>query len=329
MKRWFDSAPKRVATAEPGTVYHFLLPDPGMADYRNKAAMRYEAENFALLKEWRKAFCQPFSPEEIAELEALSARVDELWALHTEQLGRDRHKTEDALPVWGQSGSQCLRRTPNDWKDHIHDQGVFSVGTRTVGPYRRLKLVMDYWCALWFWPIAEAERLPSRDEFLNEISLVLKGSIFQPDLGPNQTRELFGQEYAEHADEIAKRITNEIGMLDLNKLFEQFPRLKFVDEMASRRGFHHWELAFADVFYGGHDNGSMGGGFDLVLGNPPWIKVEWKEAGVLGDFDPVLALRKHSAVELTQARDKALAQYTKLRRLGCPMRRTRRRRRRF
>ena len=40
-------------------------------------------------------------------------------------------------------------------------------------------------------------------------------------------------------------------------------------------------------------------GFDLVLGNPPWIKVEWREAGVLGDFDPSLALRKHSAIELT------------------------------
>ena len=312
-ERWFDFAPKRVATAGPGTVYHFLLPDSGMADYRNKAAMRYEAENFALVKDWRKAFCQPFSSEEIAELEALSARVNELWALHTEQLGRDRRKTEDTLPVWGQPGSGCLQRTPNDWKDHIHDQGVFSVGTRTVGPYRRLKLVMDYWCALWFWPIAEAERLPSRDEFLNEISLVLKGSIFQPDLGPNQTRELFGQEYAEHADEIARRITNEIGMLDLDKLFEQFPRLKFVDEMASRRGFHHWELAFADVFYGGHGDGSMGSGFDLVLGNPPWIKVEWKEAGVLGDFDPSLALRKRSAVELTRERDEAFERHHGLR----------------
>ena len=311
--RWFNFAPERVPTAGSGTVYHFLLPDPGMADYRNKAAMRYEAENFARIREWRKAFCQPFTLEEIAELEALSNRVDELWALHTEQLGRDRQKTEDTLPVWERPGSRCSRRTPNHWKDQIHDQGVFSVGTRTVGPYRRLKLVMDYWCALWFWPIAEAERLPNRDEFLNEISLVLKGSIFQPDLGPNQTRELFGQEYAVHADKIAKRITNEIGMLDLDRLFEQFPRLKFVDEMASRRGFHHWELAFADVFYGGHGYGSMDSGFDLVLGNPPWIKVEWKEAGVLGDFDPSLALRKHSANDLTKERDEAFERHHGLR----------------
>ena len=291
--------------AGPGTVYHFLLPDPGMADYNNKAAMRYEVDNFARIKEWRKAFCQPFTAGEIAELEALSARVDELWALHTEQLARDRRETEDTLPVWEADGSTHARRTSNDWKDHIRDQGVFSVGTRTVGPYRRLKLVMDYWCALWFWPIGEAQRLPTRDEFLNETSIVLTGSVFQPDLGPNQTEELFGQEYAEHADKIAKRITNEIGMLDLNKLYKEFPRLEFVDEMTKRRHFHHWELVFADVFYGGCSEDTERGGFDLVLGNPPWIKVEWKEAGVLGDFDPSLALRKHTAVELTRERDEA------------------------
>ena len=212
--------------------------------------------------------------------------MDELWALHTEQLARDRRETEDTLRVWGQEDSTPPRRTPNYWKDRIRDQGVFSKGTRTVSPYRRLKLVMDYWCALWFWPISKAEDLPTRDEFLNEVSLVLKGSVYQPGLGPNQTKDLFGEEYAEHAEGIANRITNEIGMLDLDRLFEQLPRLKFVDELANRRHFHHWELAFADVFYAEHADGRPRGGFDLVLGNPPWIKVEWKEAGVLGDFDP-------------------------------------------
>ena len=312
-ERWFDFAPERTATAGPGTVYHFLLPDPGMADYRNKAAMRYEPANFARIKAWCGAFCRPFTAEEIAELEALSARVDELWALHTEQIARDRRETEDSLPVWGREDSTPARRTANDWKDHIRDQGVFSVGTRTVGPYRRLKLVMDYWCALWFWPIGEAAQLPTRDEFLNEVSLVLKGSVFQPGLGPNQTEDLFGQEYAEHADEIARRITNEIGMLDLDRLFEQLPRLKFVDEMAGRRRFHHWELVFADLFHGRNGDGSERGGFDLVLGNPPWIKVAWKEAGVLGDFDPSLALRKYSAVELTRGRDEAFERCAGLR----------------
>ena len=311
--RWFNFAPERVPEAGPGTVYHFLLPDPGMSDYRNKAAMRYEADNIARIREWRRAFCQPFAADEISELEALSARVDELWALHTEQLARDRRETEDTLPVWGQESSDKPRQSTNVWKDQIRDQGVFSRGTRTVSPYRRLKLVMDYWCALWFWPIGEAEQLPSRDEFLNEVSLVLKGSVFQPGLGPNQTKDLFGEEYTEHGQEIAKRITNEIGMLDLDKLFEQFPRLKFVNEIANRRHFHHWELAFADVFYGERCDGSPRGGFDLVLGNPPWIKVRWMEGGVLGDYDPALALHKHSAAELTHERDEAFERHTGLR----------------
>ena len=105
------------------------------------------------------------------------------------------------------------------------------MGTRTVGPYRRLKLVMGLLvCALVLAHLrsgttAEQGRVSERNQPR------IEGSIFQPDLGPNQTRELFGQEYAEHADEIAKRITNEIGMLDLDRLFELFPRLKFVDQM--------------------------------------------------------------------------------------------------
>ena len=311
-ERWFNFAPERVKSVRPGTVYHFLLPDPGMADYRNKAAMQYEPGNFQLIKAWRKAFCQPFTPEETTKLETLSARVDELWALHTEQLATDRRDTEDTLSVWGRA-KMIPRLTTNDWKDRIRDQGVFSKGTRTASPYRRLKLVMDYWCALWFWPISKAAILPTRDEFLTEISLVLTGSVFAPGLGPNQTEDLFGKEYAEHADEIAKRITDQVGMLDLGKLFEQFPRLKFVEDTANERHFHHWELVFGDIFYGKRRDGRLRCGFDLVLGNPPWIKVEWKEAGVLGDFDPSLILRKHSAVDLTNGRNEAFERYTGLR----------------
>ena len=131
---------------------------------------------------------------------------------------------------------------------------------------------------------------------------MLTGSIYQPGVGPNQTADLFGTEYAEHAADIARRITDEVGMLDLEKVFAQFPRLRFVDELVRRRRFHHWELAFADLFYGERADGSPRGGFDLVLGNPPWIKVEWEEAGVLGDHNPRFALRRFSAKDLTDLR---------------------------
>ena len=316
---WFNSEPQRVPPAAsgtgqssgrpvrpPGTVYHFLLPDPGMANYRDRAAKALEAGNFERIQAWRKTFFQPFAEADIAELETLSDRVDALWALHAEQLARDRLETEDTLPVWGQPAAQRPRRTANEWKDRIRAQGVFSEGTQTASPYRRLKLVMDYWCALWFWPIRDAASLPSRDEFLNEVALVLTGNIFQPGLGPNQTADLFGKEYAEHSDDIAKRIANETGMLDLDKLFEQFPRLKFVDDLAVQHRFHHWELAFADLF-------AERGGFDLVLGNPPWVKVEWEEGGVMGDRNPAFVLRKHSATEITALRDETFQRYDGLR----------------
>ena len=295
-------APRRSA----GTVYHFLLPDPGMAGYADKAAREMEPASFERIAAWRKRFCAPFDAGEAAELETLSDRVDQLWALHVEQLARDRRATEDALPVWGRPDGDT-RGTTNTWKDRIRAQGVFSDDVRSASPGRRLKLAMDYWCALWFWPIHDAHWLPDRDEFLNEVSLVLTGSVYQPGVGPGQTADLFGTEYAEHAADIARRIADEVGMLDMKKMFDQFPRLRFVDGLAGRHHFHHWELAFADVFYGERADGSIRGGFDLVLGNPPWIRVEWKEGAVLGDHDPLLVLRKKSATEIATLRRELFA----------------------
>ncbi len=318
---WFSEAPERVPPAlnrdmrrPDGTVYHFLLPDPGMAAYRNKDAKALEPEHFARMAAWRKEFVRGFDEGEIEELQALSDRVDKLWALHTDQLGGDHRETEDPLPVWGLDGVSGASATSNAWKDRIRAQGVLSEGTRTASPYRRLKLVMDYWCALWFWPIRESELLPSRQEFLNEVSLVLATAVYQPGVG-TQVRSLFGDDYAdaEHAADIAQRITDEVGMLDLEKLFESFPRLRFVDELARRRRFHHWELAFADLFYGAGRDGKARGGFDLVLGNPPWIKVEWEERGVLGERNPVFALRKLPAAELSKQRGVAFARHEGLR----------------
>ena len=318
---WYAEAPERVPPAlnqemrrPPGSVYHFLLPDPGMAAYRNKDAKALEPEHFKRMAMWRKEFVRGFDEGEIEELESLSDQVDKLWALHTEQLGGDHRETEDPLPVWGRDGAPAGKATSNAWKDRIRAQGVLSEGTRTASPYRRLKLVMDYWCALWFWPIRESELLPSRQDFLNEVSLVLTGSVYQPGVG-TQVRSLFGDDYADadHAKDIAQRITDEVGMLDLEKLFEQFPRLRFVDELARRRRFHHWELAFADQFYGAGQDGKARGGFDLVLGNPPWIKVEWEERGVLGERNPAFALRKLPASELSKQRAAAFARHPGLR----------------
>ena len=302
---WFNRAPDRIARGtDPvrpsGTVYHFLLPDPGMANYKDKFVRSRRPGAFRELAQWRREFCKPYSKEDVQRLEDLSGAVDKLFALHTEQLGRDRRSTTDDIGVWGREAP--VKRTRNSWKDSIRGQGVFGTEAFTASPYRRLKLAMDYWCALWSWPLHAAAALPTRDEFITELTVVLEGNVRPPEIALGDTGFLFGNEYAEHADKLARRITSEAGTLDLDQVFEEFPRLKLVNEWADTHRFLHWDLQFADIFYGKRADGSPREGFDLVVGNPPWVKVEWDERGVVGDYEPLVSLRKMKAAELRNRR---------------------------
>ena len=308
---WFNFAPERVAPGPApkrpaGTVYHFLLPDPGMANYRDKFVQSLEPEKIRAIREWRKEFCKPFSDKDIKTLESLSEAIDQLWALHTEQLARDRAATRDTIRVWGVHDQGPERHSSNRWKDEIRGQGVHGTHSLVAGPYRRLKLIMDYWCALWIWPIERAELLPSRDDFLNEAVLVLKAEIRPLEVGIGDADLLFGDEYAVHASEFAKRIIRDVGTLDIDALFKHIPRLNLVDMIAQERRFHHWELSFSDLFCGATYGPNTRGGFDLILGNPPWVKVEWKEGQTLGLFDPRVALRKYSAQQFRAYRESIL-----------------------
>ena len=51
----------------------------------------------------------------------------------------------------------------------------------------------------------------------------------------------------------------------------------------------------------------------MILGNPPWLKVEWQEAGILGDANPLFVLRSFSASQLNNLREQALSEYPNLR----------------
>ena len=302
---WFNRAPdpiiRGLSPQRPAdTVYHFLLPDPGMASYKDRFVKELVPETIQWLNKWRREFCKPFEQDDIREMVRLSGAVDKLWNLHNEQLAGDRAVTEDSTAVWGLARAE--RRTDNAWKESIRAQGVFGTDARTASPYRRLKLAMDYWCALWFWPLEASVSPPSRDEYLTDLTLVLMQDVRRPDAGIGQTEFLFGKEYSEHNAELAKRITSETGLLDLEKVFELFPRLKFVDEFARNSRFLHWDLQFSDIFYGASRNGRPQRGFDLVVGNPPWIRVKWDEVGVIGDFDPQVELRKFTAAKLRRER---------------------------
>ena len=45
----------------------------------------------------------------------------------------------------------------------------------TSGSFQRLRLVMDTWCSLWFWPLDRVSDLPTRDAFLASARLLLSG----------------------------------------------------------------------------------------------------------------------------------------------------------
>ena len=317
---WFNSAPERVAPGPApkrpiGTVYHFLLPDPGMADYKDKFIQSLEPDKIQAIRHWRKKFCKPFNDKDIVTLESLSDAIDQLWVLHTEQLARDREATRDSVRVWGSESIGLEQQTSNRWKERIRSQGVFGTESRVASPFRRLKLMMDYWCALWFWPLEDAESLPSRDEFLNEAWFVLKGEVRTVNVGPAGTPQLFGEEYASHASDLTGRIEEEAGLLNLDRLKAVFPRLALVDRLVDDHVFYHWELVLADLFYFKRPTINALYGFDIVLGNPPWIRIESSEREVLSDFSPRLNLRNHSANDVRRQRTNLTSSNTSCRKL--------------
>lgn len=322
---WHEEAPRRLdpqnPDRKPSEIHHFLLPDPGMADYTDKVAKALYPDDFQRLKDWRRAFCKPLETHELSRLQQLSNKIDALWAEHAQWLARDRKATEDPMAVWPHP-EPSERRTSREEKEATRRKGLFNEDTDEATPYRRLKLVMDYWCALWFWPIRASASLPTREEWWMEIGAILEGNIV--DLAPQVELDLHGiaapqvlapqpqatlagfegqMDFA--ATPAQATLYDRFGRLRINRLREVFPRIRAVEAIAKQRRFMHWELAFADVF-------RNRGGFDLILGNPPWLKVEWNEAGILGEANPLFAIRKFSASELTKLRADAFEKFPSL-----------------
>ena len=81
--------------------------------------------------------------------------------------------------------------------------------------------------------------------------------------------------------------------------------LRQVQAVSERIRPLHWDLEFADLL--------AGGGFDLIVGNPPWLKVDRDETGVIGDVDPKVLIRKVSASKMTKPRMEAFEAHPELR----------------
>ncbi|MDD2845119.1 MAG: hypothetical protein PHT57_09210 [Rhodoferax sp.] len=376
---WHEAPPRRASSAaprRPDEIWHFLLPDPGMAHYTDKVAKGLYPADFDRIKAWRKALSAPLSHYEVARLQQLSQQVDALWAQHSAALARDRARTEDMLGVWphtaadesqAKSASSAYAASASSYqnssngrvsraqKEAIRQQGLLNEDGDLATPFRRLKLVMDYWCALWFWPITQSHELPSREQWWMEVGAILEGNVIDItpqtglDFGQPATggvKLVFSQPATGSADLVFQQVQpsfegfddaqpelraatpsgapgsaaalhDRLGQLRISRLRQHFARVAVVEAIAEQRRFMHWELCFADVLLGappgaGAQAVQRGGGFDLILGNPPWLRVEWNESGILGERNPVFAVRKISASDLAKLRAEAFERFAGL-----------------
>jgi hypothetical protein len=87
-------------------------------------------------------------------------------------------------------------------------------------------------------------------------------------------------------------IQAEMGMDDARKAVEtRYPWMRVVRDIAEEQGFLHWELDFAGVFASG------AGGFDLQVGNPPWVRPTWAENPVIAEYEPWFMLAEKPKAE--------------------------------
>lgn len=303
---WYDSAPERVPVGtkrKPKTqIYHFFTGDTGMSNYTDKVIKSLAPDDIKLIKSWNKQFTKPFTDDDVKTALRLSEVVDELWEQVIALRREIGEKTSDPLTVYGQPAETAASHTTIREKDMIYKKLYLSEEMRNAGPYARLKFAMDYWCALWFWPIEKAELLPSRSEYLADMGFILEGTI---DTFAAVSKEIkMGQlsMFPSEAEQLVMDMTKQysgMGVVDIPKLCQQQPRLALVRQIAEQNHFMHWELEFADLF-------AERGGFDLVIGNPPWIKITWNEQGILSDKNPLFAVKKLNANQTTHGRATAL-----------------------
>jgi len=299
-----------------GTIYHFLLPAEGMAAFdKDKVIKGLVPESVKRIKEWRKEFCKPFNRKDGERLEQISDAVDRLLAQVVRERALATQETSDRIPVWGEPPraiqADLLVRDQEEVAAALEDGS---------SAYRRLKLAMDAWCALWFWPIEQANMLPDRATWLAQLELILKGQVTHEQLWAQENlfaalslgrqeegaiREDQSGDVASQYEISAERLKRlqgfshafrerrayyfeTCGLADIESVLEEDGGLRTAQVITNRLKFHHWPLRFAEVFAGR-------GGFDLILGNPPWVKLQWQESGVLSDYDPTIETKKISA----------------------------------
>ncbi|MCX7802174.1 MAG: N-6 DNA methylase, partial [Meiothermus ruber] len=131
--------------------------------------------------------------------------------------------------------------TPEDALEQVRAKAQAYRAWRESETVRRYEFLADYWTAAWFARPADGQKAPDMDG----LTALAEGQFSR--LGVEEQRRKSGLAGP-------------------------------VDEARSKYRFFHWWLEFAEVFFD-PETGELkpGGGFDVVLGNPPWERVKLQE----------------------------------------------------
>ncbi|MFM1723915.1 DNA methyltransferase [Rhodococcus sp. PAM 2766] len=286
-KQWLKEPAKDVPLGEEigAGIHHFLLPSEGWGAVIDTAeAKTYAPEKREELRLWRNEIRKSPSKAIVKRLQALAQRVETLWEFTLRRLTIAESEIRRDIHLWG---SDPVEHTPAVTREEIE-----TVLSDPNGAYPRLRRVMDAWCAIWSWPLTSQFDPPDWDQWLGGLEAVLGVPVKetaaerrgQMSIGRDTSWQELG--FAEENDLLLSRA------MAVGRAYHQFPWLSVAQDVAERQGFFHWELDFAPVF--------ARGGFDLQVGNPPWVRPDWDEAAVLAEFDPWWQLTDKPAEDLTQ-----------------------------
>ncbi|TFC50333.1 MULTISPECIES: DNA methyltransferase [unclassified Cryobacterium] len=285
-----DLRNNRLASGLSGSIHHFLLPAEGWGSATEaKEAKELAPVALADLRAWRRQFSSKPTKKQLDQLVNLSYRVETLWQFALRRLEIAEREVRRQIPLWGSPPAQPVETTPLVSREDIEAK----LGD-SDGAYQRLRRVMDAWNALWFWPLTdtltEGVQPPSLDEWIAGLTALL-GTHFEVKAklaaqGQN-TLQISSQWTALGTAEDTELAFAMVSPVD--EALRTYPWLAVAESVAAEQGFFHWELDFATVF--------ARGGFDLQVGNPPWVRPRSDIDSLLAEGDPWWQL----AVNPTQA----------------------------
>ncbi|WP_232303624.1 DNA methyltransferase [Pseudofrankia sp. DC12] len=300
-KAWLTTVPKDVGLHDPTApgfvpsvgagIHHFLLPAAGWGAVVDTAEAKiYAPEKREELRKWRSGVLGSPDAQTSKRLARLATRVETLWDLARRRIELAEVGVRRDAEIWGHAkpAGAPSGHSSQDTADQEKAEGT-SVSRDQVervlhdegSAYRRLRRAMDVWCALWSWPLTTDTPPPDWNAWLAGLEALLGVAAIDRS---GVAAEKRGQTTltADHTwnglDDAEELDLGFAGALPIDEALARHPWLTVAAQIAEAQGFFHWELEFPQVF--------TKGGFDLQVGNPPWVRPDWDEAGVLAESDP-------------------------------------------